>query len=107
MQAILLWSACSLIILIYGIFAFFSKKAYGFWANGKDPVEVIDVKSYNHALGRLFIVYAVLLELLGIPLLTPERKLLIALVTGLGTGIVTIAMVTWYVIKIEQKYAKK
>ena len=68
-----------LFFLILGIRCFFSNKPSGFWANA-EQFEVTDVRAYNNAMGKLWIVASVLYTALGLPLLTPANILLVILV---------------------------
>jgi hypothetical protein len=102
----ILWIACAVFFVIYGILAFFAKKPFGFWANGKNPVRIADVSGYNNALGKLWIAYGVCLGLLGIPVMTSESRTLIV-ITVIATAVLTIGMVVVYVIRIEEKYKVK
>ena len=65
----IVWAIVGCFIIGIGISAFFRKKAVGFWANIKaEPIN--DIKNYNYAMGKLFIVYGVIFILLGTPLLS-------------------------------------
>lgn len=106
MLAFILWSLLGLAMVILGIYDYCSKKevAFGFWANAKiAPIK--DVKSYNRALGKLFMVYGILLILLGLPLLIGNKSPLIVL-TIVGTSLLSIVVMAIYTIKIEGKYRK-
>ena len=63
-----IWSIISAIMLGIGIWSYRSEKPVGFFTGTKPP-EVKDARKYNHAVGILWFVYAVLLELFGIPFL--------------------------------------
>ena len=68
MAAFIIWAIVGCAFIGLGISAFFSKKAVGFWANAK-PFPVEDIKGYNGAVGKLFILYGVGFIALGLPLL--------------------------------------
>lgn len=102
MTAFILWSLFGSIIIGIGIYAFFSKKEVGFWANAKTfPIK--DIKAYNHAVGKSFIFYGVILILLGAPLLGGSDSPYI-LLTLVGVLIETILLMIFYTIVIEKKY---
>ena len=65
-----IWSAVSLLLLGIGIWSWRSEKAAGFYTGAKPP-EVTDVRAYNRSVGILWFVYALLFELLYVPLLIP------------------------------------
>ena len=98
------WTVLSFIFVGLGIADFFAIKPVGFWANAKTG-EISDVKSYNRAVGKLFIIYGVILWLLGMPLLAGQNSALI-LLTVLGVMLETIVMMAVYILVIEKKYRK-
>lgn len=105
MIGFIIWAICGCIMIGIGISAFFSKKAVGFWANSK-MFPVNDVKGYNHATGKLFIIYGVIFIILGIPLLSSQNTPYI-LISVLGVMIETIAFMAIYSMVITKKYQKK
>ncbi len=88
-----------------GVYAFFAKKAIGFWANVK-PVDVTDVRGYNRAIGRLLCIGGLIFILLGLPLLRGQNTAGI-LFSILGVVFGSIAMMIVYTAYIERKYKKK
>lgn len=94
----------ALIIIAIGIKAFCSKKtvAISFWAN-VNPFLVKDIKGYNRAIGKLFIIYGLILIVLGFPLLKGQNTSYI-LLSVLGVMIETIAIMVIYILCIETKY---
>ena len=103
-MAFAIWTALSVLMACIGIFTYRSKKPVYFFANDSAPLNVEDVKGYNHALAKLWFVYAVLLFLCGLPLLSGNKVLTI--VTMLGTVFSTLILIGVYVMKIESKYRK-
>lgn len=101
----IIWAIVGCIIIGIGISAIFSKKAVGFWANIK-IFPVNDIKKYNRATGSLFIIYGVILIVLGIPLLSGQNSPYI-LLSVLGVMIETIAIMGIYSLVITKKYRKK
>ena len=94
----IIWSISGCLIIAIGISCFFSKKQAGFWANVNLP-PVKDVKGYNHATGKLFVLFGVLLIALGLPIFI--------FLSIIGVLILTIAMMVVYIFYIDDKYRKK
>ena len=85
----IVWAIVGCFIIGIGISAFFRKKAVGFWANIKaEPIN--DIKNYNYAMGKLFIVYGVIFILLSV----------------VGIMIETIVTMAIYTLIIVKKYKK-
>ena len=85
----IVWAIVGCFIIGIGISAFFRKKAVGFWANIKaEPIN--DIKNYNYAMGKLFIVYGVIFILLSV----------------VGIMIETIVTMAIYTLIIIKKYKK-
>ena len=100
-----IWAIVGCIMIGIGISAFFSKKAVGFWANIK-MFQVNDIKKYNYATGKLFVIYGVVFIILGTPLLCGQYSPYI-LLSVLGIFIETIIMMAIYSLVITKKYKKK
>ena len=77
----------------------------GFWANIK-PIPVNDIMGYNRAVGKLFVIYGVILIILGLPLLLGKNSPFI-LLSVLGVMIETIAIMVVYSLFIERKYKEQ
>lgn len=106
-MAFILWVCVSLIFIVIGIYDLRAKEVVGFWANAKKPpVKEEDLKAYNRAVGVLWIVYAIVLMLLGLPLLAGDNSPLIV-ITLLGAIAEVVALMAVYVLVIEKKYCKK
>jgi len=99
-----IWSAVSLLLFGIGIWSWRSEKAVGFYTGVKPP-EVTDVRAYNRSVGKLWFAYAVLLELLYIPLMIPALHDTGILWLGLGTPVITIGLLIGYH-RILQRYKK-
>ena len=86
---------------------FTSKKAkpFGFWSNA-EMFQVNDVKAYNRALGKLWMVFGVVLGILGLPLLAGQNSLAI-IFTIIGTMFLTVTLMAIYITVIEPKYKIK
>lgn len=105
MVGFIIWAIFGCIMIGIGIRAFFSKKAVGFWANIK-MIQVNDIKGYNCATAKLFILYGVVFIILGIPLLGGQNTPYI-LLSVLGLMIETIAAMAIYSLVITKKYQVK
>lgn len=102
MLGFIIWAIVGLFIIGIGVSAFFSKKAVGFWAN-IDVEKMKDIKKYNSAVGRLFIIYGVLFISLGVPMLSEQKSALI-LLSILGVMFETIVTMVIYTQVISKKY---
>lgn len=89
-----------------GIYCFMTKKAQpmGFWANA-EVEEMKDVKSYNRAMGKLWIVYGIVFILLCLPLLGGTGEAIL-LITVLGIMFEAIIAMVVYTVGIEPKYKR-
>ena len=102
--AFIIWAIVGLFFIILGIRSFSAKEAVGFWANAK-TVPMKDVKSYNKAVGKLFITFGIIFILLGLPLLAGQNSPLI-LISCIGVLFSTIFIMAAYM-RIENKYREK
>ncbi len=91
----IIWSLIALIFVGISIWARNAKEAVGFFAGVKPP-EVKDVKKYNHSVSILWLVYAVLLEGLGVPFLFLKQNSAGFVIPYLGTVVITIGLVVAY-----------
>lgn len=74
-------------------------------ANVNTP-KIKDLKGYNHATGKLLILFGVLLIVLGVPILFDKSSVFIFL-SIIGVLILTIAMMAVYIFYIDDKYREK
>lgn len=104
--AFIIWEMMGAAVILWGIYTMHSKKTkpFGFWANAK-VFEVKDVRAYNKALGKLWIVFGIILTLLGAPLLSGQNSAYL-IITILGTMLSAIFTMVVYVTKIESKHRK-
>lgn len=105
MIGFVIWMVVGVIIICLGIRAYLSRKVVGFWANIK-PISVNDIRDYNRAVGKLFVIYGVILIVMGLPLLSGQNSPFI-LLSVLGVMIETIVIMTVYSLCIERKYKKQ
>lgn len=102
--AFLIWTIICICFLGIGIYSRFSKKEVGFWANAK-VIEATDVQAYNKAVSKLWIVFAILFELLGVPFLFMKQNSPLVIISILGTVFLVIGIILAYTM-IENKYRK-
>lgn len=100
----LIWALTGILFILLGICSACSKTPAGFWANVK-TFEVTDVKRYNHAVGKLFCIFGLVLILLGTPLLLEEGPMWILLSVA-GVMAAAIVLMAVYILVIEKKYKK-
>ncbi len=100
--AFIIWSLVSAILFGISVLAWRSKKPVGFFT-GVKPFEVNDTKKYNHSVAALWFVYAILIEICGIPLLFLEQNSVGFIPVILGVVVITIALLIVYS-QIEKKY---
>lgn len=102
MTAFLLWEIMGGgLFFVLGMAALAAKKPVQFWTVDQ-YIQVSDVKKYNHAVARLWIVAALIMLLLGIPLLKGQNSPWI-LITVLGGMFCAISLMVIYT-RIEKKY---
>lgn len=65
MLGFIIWAFVGIAVIAIGIFAFFSKKAVGVWAN-MEMFEVTDYKKYNYAVGKMLCIFGVVFYNSGI-----------------------------------------
>lgn len=106
-MAFFIWTVIGASFIVLGIYDFFSKKQipFGFWANA-EVFPVKDIRGYNRAVGKLFIVFGALFVLLGLPVLAGQNSPWIV-ISILGTLAEAIGAMVVYVTVIEKKYRKK
>ena len=104
MIGFIVWTAIAIAIAVIGIIAGRSKKPSGFFA-GVNPPEVNDVEKYNRSVGTLWIVYAILLELFGLPLLLLKQNSAGFIVSILGVVFISIGLGVAYTF-IVARYRK-
>lgn len=101
----IIWSAVFVLLLGIGIWTRRSEKSVGFYTGVKPP-EVTDVRAYNRSVSGLWIVYAVLFELLGIPFFFMKGRTWLIAVTVLGVAAITVGLMIVYN-RILRKYRKE
>lgn len=105
--AFIIWIMVSLVFVAIGIYDLRAKEVVGFWSSGKKPiVQEENLKAYNRAVGSLWIAFAVVFMLLGLPLLAGDNSPLIV-ITLLGSLVSIVVLMAVYVLVIEKKYCGK
>lgn len=104
-MAFVIWTIVALVFVVIAIAGRTAKEPVGFFTGVKPP-EVTDIKGYNRAVSTLWIVFAILLELTGVPLLFLKQNSPYFLFVILFIMPLIIGMVIAY-LKIEGKYRKK
>ncbi len=100
--AFIIWSIIAVLFLGIGISGRKSKEAVGFFTFMKPPV-ISDVSKYNHSVSTLWIIAAVILEIIGMPLLFSEQNSPVFIPVILGVVALMIGMMIVY-LRIQAKY---
>lgn len=103
--AFIIWSIVAVLFLAIGISSRKSREAVGFFTFTKPPV-IENIEAYNRAVSNLWIVTALIFELLGIPFLFLKQNSPWFLLIIFAVFIWVITMMVCYM-KIEGKYRKK
>ena len=96
-----IWSFMAIMIAGFGVYSLKSESAVGFFA-GVEPPKVKDVKKYNRTVAVMWFVYAIILELLGIPLLYLEQNSAGFIIPILGTVLFTTALIIAYTMIVNK-----
>lgn len=91
---------------VYRYFFNEEQKAGKFFANVETAKNISDVAAYNKAVGKLWIVFAVIFEILALPLLPAQQNSPFVLLSVLGVVFLIIALVYSYM-RILSKYQNK
>ena len=102
--AFVIWSVVPLIFLLFGIRTWNACEPAGFFTGVKAP-QVKDMKAYNHAVARLWFGVAIVMEIIGIPLLFMKQNSPVAIFLVLLLMFLIIFMAIIY-LQIEKKYKK-
>ncbi len=90
-----IWSIVALVFVGIGISVWRAKEPVGFFT-GVEPPKVKNAKKYNHAVSILWFSYAVLLEILGLPLLFLKQNSPGFVISILGTVFISIGLAVAY-----------
>lgn len=100
-SAFLIWLLCGGVFLLIGIYALRAKTAVGFWTV-QEPIQVRDVKKYNRAVAKLWIISTLPFVLLGLPLLAGQNSA--GVIVPILGGMFWVIMLMVLYIRIEKKY---
>lgn len=103
--AFAIWSICAFFFLGLSLYTKNSKKAVSFWANDKSNVVVENVEQYNRAVSKIWLIYAICFELIGLPILLMKQNSPLFIFVVLGVVFLTIGIMVAYT-SIEAKYRK-
>lgn len=100
-MAFFIWFMLSAAIALMGVYALLAKKPVHFWTV-KQKLEVSDVRRYNRAVAVLWFVFAVVIAVLGIPLLAGQNSpwVILSILGLMWAAILTMVIYT----RIEKKY---
>lgn len=103
----LIWLALGAAFIILGVYCYCAKtsKPLGFWANA-EQFQVNDVKGYNRALGKLWIVFGTVFGALGLPLLFGGQNSPLVFISVIGMMFEVICTMAFYILVIEKRYKK-
>ena len=102
--AFMIWTACSAVFLGISIYDRKLDKPAGFFSNSEPP-QVTDVKGFNKDVSRLWLWFAVMMDLLGLPFLFQRQNSAWFILPVLGTVALCLVLVIRYT-NIESKYRK-
>ncbi|MBR1740731.1 MAG: hypothetical protein IJ733_02460 [Lachnospiraceae bacterium] len=102
MIGFIIWSLVAALFAGVGLSTWKSDEAVGFFTFVKPPV-IRDAKAYNHAVSVLWMVSAVLLEMIGIPLLLLEQNSPMFIPIIFAVVVLIIGMIIVY-LRLEAKY---
>lgn len=97
-----IFTAVSILFYIIGVVSWKAKEPVGFFTGIKPP-KVKDTKAFNHAVAKIWFVFATLFELLGIPLLWISEDSTYGIFLALLVMFWTFGLIITYLI-VEQKY---
>lgn len=109
MIGFLMWALFGGGFIAAGLYGFFTtrEKPMRFWANVQDaPIAPENARTYNRALGKLWIAYGAGLIFLGMPILGDSDALTV-ISTSVGVVFLTLAMIVIFMFGIEGKYRKR
>lgn len=102
-----IWSIVSVIFICIGISCWKSKEAVGFFTFCNAPIVLEEnVAKYNHSVAGLWMIVAILLEIIGIPIIFLEQNSPAFIFVVFAVIILIIAMMCAY-IRIESKYTER
>lgn len=104
-EAFIILSITAIIFMFIGINAWKSKQEVGFFTFSKPP-KMKDVVKYNHAVGKLWFIFAAILEVIGLPFLFVEQNSPLFILIIFEVMVLVIAAIIIY-LRIEKKYRQQ
>ena len=101
--AFLINSVIALLFLVIGIRCRFLKEPAGFFTYEKTGPAVKDVQGYNRSVSGMWIWFAVLFEIIGIPLLFMKQNSVLVLLYALPVVFMCLGLIIVY-LNIRDKY---
>lgn len=101
----IIWSIVAIILLFIGLSCKKSDAAVGFFTFS-DPPMVSNVKEYNNKVSLLWIISAIVFEIIGIPMLFLKQNSPVFVFIMFAIIIWVIVLIVIY-LKIEEKYKNK
>lgn len=98
----IIWTIVASIFLIIGLNCWKAREAVGFFTGAKPP-KVKNVTAYNHAVAKVWFLFTIILEIIGIPILFVQQNSPVMLVVIGATVILVIAIMIAYT-QVEKKY---
>lgn len=107
LAAFLIWASIGMAFIIWGVYCSFAKtdKPFGFWANA-EQFQVNNVKRYNKAIGKLWIVFGAIFVALGLPFLFGGQNSPLVFISVVGIMFEVIGTMSVYILVIEKRYKK-
>ncbi len=101
----IIWELVSLIFVAIALWCRRSEKPVGFWSNVRFEADRIgDVSAYNRAVSKLWLGFALVLAVLGLPMLLENSALILLSVVGLMLSVIAIMGIY---MNIEKKFRIK
>ena len=97
-----IWTLVAILFLVIGFVTMKSKSPVGFYTFGNPP-KVKNMKEYNKAVAKLWIVSAIIFEVIGIPILFIKQNSPVAIILVFGVLIWVFGLILVYS-HIEQKH---
>ena len=98
----IIFSIVTVLFIGIGLWSWNAKEAVGFFT-GVNPPKVKDVTAYNHAVAKIWFVFAALLEIVGISILFMEQNSAVVVLPMLLIVALCIGIAVAYVM-VEAKY---
>lgn len=101
-MAFMIWSVVAVVFLIIGWNCWKAKEEVSFFTGVKPP-KMREVVAYNHAVAKIWFVFAGVFEIIGVPLLFIPQNSPIAILMAAAVVFLIIAIIIIYT-RVETKY---